>query len=352
MIQKTTNKIIEYIYSFNEAVSRLTSILNEPSEVKQLEGIKFILEIARQDQEHGESCMKFFQSLITSGLTDYLIVNITRTSSKNLAILSAELLSELSSIIILKLQDFFVQHLNLIEQLINYLSTTKHDEIGYSIFTCLLALMTITDKTSCSSLWDFTIVRLIKRLEVEFYYQYKPFCLELLIAVVPVHTKRLWLIMMKEKLLSKVGLMLMHGPKNVKLSALRFVKAVVMKNELASELIRTSHVFRIMMEMISRIRKHGMILETFRAILKVLIDRNETQLLESLVREGKGVSVNFELLPELKIIWSKHSTEKKSIAGKRLVHEGVIANNLFDRGIEELRREGHKRMKIISETSI
>jgi len=352
MIQKRTNKIIEYIYGFNEAVSRLITILNDPSEVKQLEGIKFILEIVRQDQEHGENCMKFFQSLITSGLANYLTVNITTSSSKDLATLSAELLSELSSIIILKLQDFFAQHLNLIEQLINYLSTKKHNEIGYSIFTCLLALMTITDKISCPSLWDFTIVRLIKRLEVEFYYQCKPFCLELLIAVVPVHTKRLWPIMIKEKLLSKVGLMLVHGPKNVKLSALRFVKAVVMKNELASELIKTSDVFRIMMEMISKIRKHGMILETFRAILKVLIDRNETQLLESLVREGKGVSVNFELLPELKVIWSKHSTEKKSIAGKRLVHEGVRANNLFDREIEGLRKEEHKRMKIISETSI
>lgn len=346
MIQERNRKIVEYIYHYSEAVPDLIGILNDPSKAKQLEGIKFILEIVRQDQERGLACFEFFQSLLDAGLIDCLVAKIIAINPDLIATLAAELFTEISFFFTVKLQEFLGQHLKLVEQLIKCLGTINHNGIGSSIFASFMVLMDTTDKVPYSPLWEFTISQLIKGLNVEFYHQYRPFCLQLLIAFIPIHPAIFNQIMPKEKLLNKIVTILLDGPKYVKLSALRFVKMIVLLGDQSmNELIKASHILRTIMILVSKIRKYGMLLETFRAMVKILIDKNETLLLANLVEEGKGLTISFELLPELKSIWDKY-TAKKTLAGKR--------------GLEELRYvrvriEGYKKVKcekIISKVNI
>lgn len=354
MIQERNRKIAEYIYRLSEAVPSLIAILNDPSEARQLEGIKLILEVARQDQERGPACFEFFQSLVDAGLINCLVAKIIAASPNLIAILAAELFTEISFFFTIKLQEFLAQHLELVEQLIKCLASIDHNGIGCSIFASLVVLMNTTDKVPYSPLWEFTITHLIKGLDAGFYHQYKPFCLELLIAFIPIHAAIFKQIMSK-KLLNKAGTILLDGPKYVKLGALRLVKAIIaLGDQSMNELIKSSHILRTIMEVVSRIRKYGMFLEIFRAMIKMLIDKNETALLANLVEEGKDVTINFELLPELKPIWNKY-TAKKTLSGKRPVHEGMRRKELNNCGLEELRIEGNKRVKcekIMSEVNI
>lgn len=345
MVHERSRKILEHVYRFGEAVPRLMKALRDLSEAKQLEAVQFILEVARQDQERGSDCTAFFRSLLDSGIVNYLIPKIAGSGSEQLSTLCAELLAEFSAVATLGLQEFFSRHQSLAKQLLDLLSVTVNDPIAFSVLATFLSLMNTTDKVPYSPLWDCVIAHAARGLEAGLSYQYKPFCLDLLTALIPTHGQRLQQVMAREQLLNRVAEAMLYGPKHVKLSALKFVKGVVgMRERPVGDIVKASKVMRAVLVVISKVNKHGMLLEIFRAMVKDLKVRNEVLVLESLAEEGRDLPLNFQLLPELREVWDGRREKETSPQRKRPAHEEVRAK-CHDRCFEGLGMRALKKMK-------